>query len=150
VEDLEEVIQQCRAFLMKHLEYEPKQKHIDPFKGLQFYDVEDEHVFFGRTQWLKDALEDFHSSWSARQAPFYGVVGGSGVGKSSLLRAGLIARLESRGAARNCRCAVVTARDLIAPMAESETGPDSWRAPLDQLIAKVVECIGHGKCLPPV
>lgn len=145
VGDLEEVIQQCRAFLMKHLEYEPKQKHIDPFKGLQFYDVEDEHVFFGRTQWLKDALEDFHSSWSARQAPFYGVVGGSGVGKSSLLRAGLIARLESRGTARNCRCAVVTARDLIAPMAESETGPDSWRAPLDQLIAKVVECIGHGK-----
>jgi cytohesin len=144
VGDLEEVIQQCRAFLMKHLEYEPK-RDIDPFKGLQFYDVKDDLVFFGRTQWLKDALEDFHNSWSDRQAPFYGVVGGSGVGKSSLLRAGLIARLESRGTARNCRCVVVTARDLIAPMAESVTGPDSWRAPLDELIAKVVECIGYGK-----
>ena len=71
-----------------------------PFKGLEFFDVGDAALFFGRealTARLIGRLRD------ARGAPpreagwrFLAVVGASGSGKSSLVRAGLAAALQSR------------------------------------------------------
>ena len=57
-----------------------------PFKGLQFFDVDDSDLFFGRetlTLKLMDRLHDVN---------FLSVIiGASGSGKSSLVRAGLVA-----------------------------------------------------------
>jgi DNA-binding SARP family transcriptional activator len=58
-----------------------------PFKGLQYFDVGDAELFFGReglTAKLVDAL---------RGGRFLAVVGASGSGKSSLVRAGLVPAL---------------------------------------------------------
>jgi WD40 repeat protein len=67
---------------------EPPTPGEAPFKGLQFFDEHDEARFFGRellTARLVNCL---------RQETFLAVVGASGSGKSSLVRAGLIPALE--------------------------------------------------------
>src|SRR4051794_36650337 len=58
-----------------------------PFKGLEFFDVEDAPVFFGRERLVADMV--------ARLAGtrLIGVIGPSGSGKSSAMRAGLLAGL---------------------------------------------------------
>lgn len=55
-----------------------------PFKGLTYYDVEDGHLFYGR--------EELATSLAGRlkKTRFLAVVGASGSGKSSLVRAGLL------------------------------------------------------------
>lgn len=60
-----------------------------PYRGLPFFDVEHSEFFFGREPligWLLDALR--------RETRFLAIVGPSGSGKSSLMRAGLIASLK--------------------------------------------------------
>ena len=59
-----------------------------PFKGLQFFDVGDAALFFGR-----EALTERLVRTITAGAPFLAVVGASGSGKSSVVRAGLVARL---------------------------------------------------------
>lgn len=68
----------------------PEQAYVNPYKGLQSYESEDAALFFGRQKaaqnlWLK-----------ACESPFVIVVGASGTGKSSLVKAGLIPRLRNR------------------------------------------------------
>ncbi|HEU0293828.1 MAG TPA: hypothetical protein VFR47_13895, partial [Anaerolineales bacterium] len=64
-----------------------------PFKGLQFFDVEDSELFFGReavTAKLAHRLQD---------ADFLSIIiGASGSGKSSLVRAGLVPVIKKRNA----------------------------------------------------
>jgi WD40 repeat protein/DNA-binding SARP family transcriptional activator len=59
-----------------------------PFKGLASFDVDDADVFFGRERLVSEMVA------RAVAAPVIGVVGPSGSGKSSLLRAGLLASLR--------------------------------------------------------
>ena len=68
----------------------PPEPGDPPYKGLDFYDVADAPLFFGREQ-LTAELVAF-----VRQHSFMAIVGASGSGKSSLARAGLIAALQSR------------------------------------------------------
>ncbi|MGC9346598.1 MAG: BTAD domain-containing putative transcriptional regulator, partial [Anaerolineae bacterium] len=63
-----------------------------PFKGLHYFDVDDADLFFGR-----EALTERLVRRVAGGEPFLAVIGASGSGKSSLLRAGLVAQLQ-RGA----------------------------------------------------
>jgi DNA-binding SARP family transcriptional activator/WD40 repeat protein len=60
---------------------------VCPFKGLSFFDVGDADYFYGRGQTVAELI--------ARLAdgPFVGIVGPSGGGKSSILRAGLVSAL---------------------------------------------------------
>jgi WD40 repeat protein/energy-coupling factor transporter ATP-binding protein EcfA2 len=56
----------------------------NPFPGLRAFDFKEQHLFFGREKHIRDLLtklEQFH---------FVAVVGTSGSGKSSLIRAGLL------------------------------------------------------------
>ncbi|HYO16288.1 MAG TPA: TIR domain-containing protein [Thermoanaerobaculia bacterium] len=65
---------------------------VSPYRGLQFFDVEDARFFFGRealTQWLLDKLRP-----ASAENRFLAIVGPSGSGKSSLARAGLLASLK--------------------------------------------------------
>lgn len=63
-----------------------------PFKGLQFFDVEDSELFFGRETLTAKLMKRLH------EANFLSVIiGASGSGKSSLVRAGLVPALKKGG-----------------------------------------------------
>jgi WD40 repeat protein/transcriptional regulator with XRE-family HTH domain len=70
---------------------------IAPYKGLLFFDQADADLFFGRealTTHLAERVIDLAKNASSR---FLAVVGASGSGKSSLVRAGLAVALQRAG-----------------------------------------------------
>ena len=70
---------------------------VAPYKGLLAFDLADSDLFFGRealTAHLSDRVTDLAVDASTR---FLAVVGASGSGKSSLLRAGLAVTLQRAG-----------------------------------------------------
>ena len=71
--------------LRKDVERSP---HLRPYKFLDYYDVGDQDIFFGRERELQALYDKVHA------APLTVLLGYSGVGKTSLLRAGLIPRLQ--------------------------------------------------------
>jgi WD40 repeat protein len=62
-----------------------------PYRGLHYFDVEDAWLFFGR-----EALTTFLAQRVAQTGMLI-IVGESGCGKSSLVRAGIAAQLKSQG-----------------------------------------------------
>ena len=62
-----------------------------PFRGLQVFEEADAHLFYGREA-LTDGLVETLDGW-----PLLAIVGASGSGKSSVLRAGLIPTLRRDG-----------------------------------------------------
>ena len=70
-----------------------------PFKGLAFFDVADADLFFGREALTARLVQRLNSCFEDETGErFLAIVGTSGSGKSSLVRAGLVAALQ-RGAA---------------------------------------------------
>lgn len=78
---------------------------VEPYRGLQVFDVEHAPFFFGRealTEWLLNALGpqktpgggETSGVYSGNENRFLGIIGASGSGKSSLARAGLMAALK--------------------------------------------------------
>ncbi|HZM22982.1 MAG TPA: helix-turn-helix domain-containing protein, partial [Anaerolineales bacterium] len=70
---------------------------IAPYKGLLFFDESDAELFFGRevlTAHLAARVNDIALDSSSR---FLSIVGASGSGKSSLVRAGLVVALKHTG-----------------------------------------------------
>lgn len=63
-----------------------------PFRGLQSFDVEHAPVFFGRTRATREALAALMQQATLGK-PFLLLLGASGVGKSSLARAGILHNL---------------------------------------------------------
>ena len=68
-----------------------------PFRGLEPFDESHSEVFFGR-QRVVELLRERMVDAAARAAPFVVLLGMSGAGKSSLVRAGLVPRLTQPGA----------------------------------------------------
>jgi serine/threonine protein kinase len=62
-----------------------------PYAGLKSFQESDAHRFFGRTRDVAAAVARL------RDAPLLGIVGPSGVGKSSLVRAGIVPALKASG-----------------------------------------------------
>ncbi len=62
---------------------------VCPFKGLAFFDRADAEFFCGRERLVADLLARMVES------PLVGIIGSSGIGKSSLLRAGLLPALSA-------------------------------------------------------
>ncbi len=67
-----------------------------PFRGLLSFDFEHASVFSGRTQAVSDVLHALRQQ-AALGHPFVLIVGGSGLGKSSLARAGILPTLTRPG-----------------------------------------------------
>ncbi|MCS6846200.1 MAG: hypothetical protein RMN52_00625 [Anaerolineae bacterium] len=73
-----------------------------PFLGLSFYDVGDADLFFGREKLTATLISHLHFTGKGegdgiRGGPrFLAVVGASGSGKSSLVRAGVVATLQGK------------------------------------------------------
>ena len=60
-----------------------------PYKGLFAFDKEDVPFFFGRKKFIRTLVN------AVQKQPLVAVIGNSGIGKSSVIRAGLIPELES-------------------------------------------------------
>ncbi|VGO17153.1 hypothetical protein PDESU_05748 [Pontiella desulfatans] len=75
--------------------------HGSPFRALEPFDVHHHPVFFGRQKETFGILERFRMLDEQGMA-FLMVLGMSGSGKSSLIRAGVIARLDARRDERWC------------------------------------------------
>ncbi|MEM7305335.1 MAG: PASTA domain-containing protein [Planctomycetota bacterium] len=101
----------------------------NPFVGLRPFEQEDAPYFFGRRQQTAELLERL------REASFLAVVGSSGCGKSSLIRAGLVPAVLGGF--------LVEDRDrwLIGKMRPGD-------APLRNLAAALLESIGDGEPEP--
>lgn len=67
---------------------EPPTPGEPPFKGLQYFDEADADLFFGREQITTQLVEDVTNS------RFLAVIGASGSGKSSIVRAGIVPALK--------------------------------------------------------
>ncbi|MDX9954145.1 MAG: protein kinase [Anaerolineae bacterium] len=82
-----------------HLVGEPAPAPGDaPFKGLQHFDVADADRFFGRealtTRLVRQVMPVAPHDRHVGRARFLAIIGASGSGKSSLVRAGLVATLQ--------------------------------------------------------
>ena len=69
---------------------EPPTPGDPPFKGLEFFDEADTRLFFGREQLTAELVASVGSS------TFVAVVGASGSGKSSLVRAGVVPAIREQ------------------------------------------------------
>jgi WD40 repeat protein/DNA-binding SARP family transcriptional activator len=67
--------------------HEPGTEPVCPYKGLEAFELADAHVFFGRERLVAELVARVPGS------RLLGIVGNSGSGKSSALRAGLLATL---------------------------------------------------------
>ena len=65
-----------------------------PFRGLRPLEAEDAGIFFGREAEIIDALDRLRSLSESQQPRLLVILGASGAGKSSFLRAGLWPRLK--------------------------------------------------------
>jgi serine/threonine protein kinase/tetratricopeptide (TPR) repeat protein len=69
---------------------------LSPFRGLNVFDFEHAPIFFGRAKAIGEVLEALEQQRQVRR-PFVLIVGGSGSGKSSLVRAGVLPQLIHPG-----------------------------------------------------
>jgi tetratricopeptide (TPR) repeat protein len=98
-----------------------------PFPGLAAFGADREHVFFGRDLAIRQATERLREA----RTPFLLILGASGAGKSSLLRAALMPKLARPGAIPEVdlfRSVVMTPRlglDLFAELAEELLKPEA-------------------------
>lgn len=69
-----------------------------PYPGLEAFTEDDGGVFFGRDREIRDLVGRLNPSAPARAHRFVAVIGPSGSGKSSLVRAGLLPALRRRRA----------------------------------------------------
>jgi formylglycine-generating enzyme required for sulfatase activity len=91
-----------------------------PFKGLEYFDEKDAADFCGREDVVEDLLRRFQPG---RREPNHSpmllaLVGNSGAGKSSLLRAGLLPRLRSGAVPRSSGWCFVVFRPGKQPIQE--------------------------------
>lgn len=80
-------VRQALEELWHHKERASSLPEGNPYRGLMRFEAEHRALFFGRSREIEAVLE------KVRAAPFVLVTGGSGVGKSSLARAGVLPRV---------------------------------------------------------
>ena len=71
----------------------PDDPHRAPYRGLRALEAEDAAIFFGRDPQIVRALDRIRSRAASGEGGLFAILGASGSGKSSFLRAGLWPRL---------------------------------------------------------
>jgi serine/threonine protein kinase len=96
-----------------------------PYAGLKSFQEADAHRFFGRSREVAAAVARL------RDVPLLGIVGPSGVGKSSFVRAGIVPALKASGeqwsrlALRPGRSPMAALAHALAPMVSSASHAES-------------------------
>jgi TIR domain len=72
----------------------PHDPHRAPYRGLKPLEAEDAGIFFGREGPIVEALDALRGLRDAAGSRLFVILGASGAGKSSFLRAGLLPRLS--------------------------------------------------------
>jgi hypothetical protein len=111
-----------------------------PFPGLPAFDERYAAVFFGREQETDLVLQLLRKMRSDGDPRLLMIHGGSGSGKSSLLRAGIVPRLNHQTADREW---------LVLPSLRFGTLPDERKAVFDWLGQKIAEEYRAHKLEPP-
>jgi WD40 repeat protein len=89
----------------------PPSDDVCPYRGLEVFDEEHSRFYFGREAYVQRLVE------SLKASRFLAVVGPSGSGKSSLVRAGLIPRLRSGALAGSGEWRILVMRPGAQPLA---------------------------------
>ena len=97
---------------------------FNPFPGLRPFTIDESHLFFGREGQNEDVLANLAKN------KFVAVIGASGSGKSSLVRAGMLPALELDGR-------VITESDDILAALEAEFGALAGHAMRDPAVVRV-------------
>ena len=71
----------------------PDDKSRSPYRGLEPFDAQDAAMFFGRDVEILQGLDKLRAMRAAGDKSLFVILGASGAGKSSFLRAGLLPRL---------------------------------------------------------
>ncbi|MFJ3902835.1 hypothetical protein [Streptomyces sp. NPDC090025] len=106
-----------------------------PYPGMRPFLPEQRHLFFGREELTRSLLDRV---WSERGSGPVVLVGASGAGKSSLLRAGLVAGLEERDTGRVLLVPGPGARPFRALV-------EQWAAAVHRPFAEVERELGAGR-----
>jgi WD40 repeat protein len=89
-----------------------------PYRGLEFFDVGHAPYFYGREKLIELLIERLRSNFQTKGARrFLAIIGASGSGKSSLARAGLMAKLQRGAIAGSDQWPVVICRPAGDPCA---------------------------------
>lgn len=68
----------------------------EPFPGILSFEIEDAAIYFGRDEEVRSLIEKLEARRALGGPPFLMIVGSSGVGKSSFLKAGVLPHLQRR------------------------------------------------------
>ena len=104
---------------------------VNPYKGLEAFDEVDAADFFGRDDVVDDILKRLHGLDVYSRLVL--VVGGSGTGKSSVVRAGLLPRLRAGAAPESDRWLITTCTPSGAPF--QQLADALTRVSVDDVIA---------------
>jgi WD40 repeat protein len=113
------------------------QPRRSPFRGLLSMDAEDAAVFFGRDASITLALDSIRRLRDTQTERVFVVLGASGTGKSSFLRAGLLPRLK-----RDDRNYLML--PVIRPERAAITGPNGLINCLEDIYHSLGSPIGRG------
>jgi hypothetical protein len=114
-----------------------------PFKGLGAFDFHDASLFFGRNRAIAETLEQWKLNHEAGHS-FLLIYGGSGYGKSSLMRAGLAPRLTAAGYLPQVGG---WRRTLLIPSAGGGSAIDSLARALMEAVPEISQVKGGGDVL---
>jgi len=93
----------------------PRPRRATPYRGLESFRADDAEWYFGRDELAGDVRSRIEKLLEGDEPRFVTVVGASGSGKSSLLRAGVVPRVEGVGAV-----VCVPGADPVAALALAE------------------------------
>ncbi len=95
--DIFELAHECLVPVIESVRFSSLRNRLEeptilgnPYKGLVSYTSDDEDLFYGRTEVIQQLME------KVTKHPFVVVVGNSGVGKSSLIKAGIFPALDKK------------------------------------------------------
>lgn len=115
LQDGEKVIEDVKKFVAREI-IKVSVQNTNPYKFLNYFDVFDADDFCGREIEIKRAVRDLEARFnSPRDRNVIAIVGRSGAGKSSFLRAGLIARFQKPEYRGDVRCVVFRPTDFQRP-----------------------------------
>jgi tetratricopeptide (TPR) repeat protein len=131
---IEKRLQAITSELARGFAFDPRRP---PFPGINAFEAEDAAIYFGRDEEVRAVIERLDARRARGGARLLVIIGASGAGKSSLLKAGVLPQLTRR---KRDWIVLPMMRPEKAPMealakavAQQRGTPDAWRGWNDRL-----------------